>query len=88
MKRLTIKSKGCMWPTVMWQNSQLVIFYLGEYEDDVEVKEICELDFEKIFLQLDRGGSVFITTNPNLKSSYSEGPMESAATSDLLRDYV
>jgi hypothetical protein len=65
-RRLIIKSKDRMWPTVIWQGTQLVIYYLGEDEDDVEVRETHGIDFEEFFLHLDRGGSVFVTMKPRL----------------------
>lgn len=63
-RRLIIKSKDRMWPTVIWQGTQLVLYYLGEDEDDVEVRETHGIDFEEFFLHLDRGGSVFVTMKP------------------------
>ena len=63
-RRLIIKSKDRMWPTVIWQGTQLVVYYLGEDEDDVEVRETHGIDFEEFFLHLDRGGSVFVTMKP------------------------
>ena len=70
MKRLIIKSKDRMWPTVIWQGSQLVVYYLGENEDDVQVRETHGIDFEEFFLHLDKGGSVFVTLKPQ------SGPIE------------
>jgi hypothetical protein len=63
-RRLIIKSEDRMWPTVIWQGTQLVVYYLGEDEDDVEVRETHGIDFEEFFLHLDRGGSVFVTMKP------------------------
>lgn len=60
-RRLIIKSKDRMWPTVIWQGTQLVIYYLGENDDEVEVRETRGIDFEEFFLHLDRGGSIFVT---------------------------
>ncbi len=64
MKRLIIKGKDRVWPTVIWHGSQLVVYYLGEDENDVEVRETHGIDFEEFFLHLDRGGSVFVTLRP------------------------
>ena len=47
MKRLIIKSKNRMWPTVIWQGTQLVLYYIGEDESDVEVRETRGIDFEE-----------------------------------------
>ncbi len=65
MKRLIIKSKNRMWPTVIWQGTQLVLYYIGEDESDVEVRETRGIDFEEFFLHLDRGGSIFVTMKPD-----------------------
>jgi len=64
MKRLLIKSKGKMWPTVIWQGTQLVVYYMGEGDDEGEVRETRGIDFEEFFLHLDNGGSVFVTVKP------------------------
>ncbi len=64
MRRLVIKGRGRLWPTVTWRDSQLVVYYLGEDADDTRVEETREIDFEKLLLRLDRGDSVFITTKP------------------------
>jgi hypothetical protein len=88
MKRLIIKSKDKLWPTVVWQGSQLVVYYLGENEDNVEVKETRELDFEEFFLHLDHGGSVFVTMKPRSGSHDCDSPPASEAATELLQDYV
>lgn len=67
MKRLIIKSKDRMWPTVIWQGTQLVVYYLGAEAEDVEVRETHGIDFEEFFLHLDRGGSIFVTMKPGVQ---------------------
>jgi hypothetical protein len=64
MKRLLIKPKGNLWPTVIWQGTQLVLFYLSDDDDRVEVRETRGIDFEEFFLHLDKGGSIFVTMKP------------------------
>jgi len=64
MKRFLIKPKDRLWPTVLWQGTQLVVFYLNEVDDSVEVKETRGINFEEFFLHLDRGGSIFVTMKP------------------------
>jgi len=64
MKRLLIKSKGKMWPTVIWQGTQLVVYYMREGDDEVEVRETRGIDFEEFFLHLDKRGSIFVTVKP------------------------
>ena len=61
MKKLIIKSKDRIWPTVVWQGSRIITFFLGEEEDKNEVRETAGIDFEEFFLHLDRGGSIFVT---------------------------
>jgi len=58
-----------MWPTVIWQGTELVVYYLGEDMDDVEVRETRGIDFEEFFLHLDRGGSIFVTMKPGSAES-------------------
>ncbi|MGD0802909.1 MAG: hypothetical protein ABSA11_02420 [Candidatus Bathyarchaeia archaeon] len=86
MKRLILRSKDNLWPTVVWQGSQLVVYYLGEDEDDVEIRETRELDFEEFFLHLDRGGSVFVTMNPHSELPYLNCPLVSEPGDELLQD--
>lgn len=88
MKRLIIKSKNSLWPTVIWKDSQLLVYYLGENEDDIKVKETREIDFEAFFLHLDNGGSVFVTMKPRLGAHDYGSPSVSEASSELLQDYV
>jgi hypothetical protein len=88
MKRLIMKSKNSLWPTVVWKGSQLLVYYLGENEEEVEVRKTCEIDFEEFFLHLDKGGSVFVTLRPSPSLQVDEGPLESEPQSELLQDYV
>ncbi len=83
-----MKGNNSMWPTVVWKGSQLLVYYLGENEDEVEVRKTREIDFEEFFLHLDKGGSVFVTLRPRLGLQVDEGPLESDAPSELLQDYV
>lgn len=64
MNRLVLKGKEKMWPTVTWRDTQLVVYYLGEDDDEVNIRETRGIDFEELFLHLDNGGSVFITMKP------------------------
>ncbi len=64
LRRLVIKGKGKMWPTVTWLGTQLVVYYLSDYEDEVVVRETSGIDFDEFFLHLDCGGSVFVTVKP------------------------
>lgn len=64
MKRLIIKDSNSIFPTVIWQGTQLVVFYLGENDEEVEVRETRGIDFDELLLHLDRGGSVFLTVMP------------------------
>jgi len=53
-----------MWPTVIWQGTQLVVYYMREGDDEVEVRETRGIDFEEFFLHLDKRGSIFVTVKP------------------------
>jgi hypothetical protein len=64
MTKYFIKARDKMWPTVIWQGTQLVIYYMGDDPNDVEVRETRGIDFDELLLHIDRGGSVFITTRP------------------------
>lgn len=64
VRRLIIKEKGRMWPTVSWRDSQLVVYYLGEEDEDVSIEETRKIDFEELILRLDQGKSVFMTMRP------------------------
>ena len=88
MKRLIMKSNNSLWPTVVWKGSQLLVYYLGENEEEVEVRKMREIDFEEFFLHLDKGGSVFVTLRPRPDPQVDEGLLESEAPSELLQDYV
>lgn len=86
MKRLIIKGKDRMWPTVIWQGSRLVVYYLGEDESDVKVKETTGIDFEEFFLHLDKGDSIFVTIKPTTSMPITEAPVDTV-TSEL-HDYA
>ena len=83
-----MKGNNSMWPTVVWKGSRLLVYYLGENKDEVEVRKTPEIDYEEFFLHLDKGGSVFVTLSPRLDRQVAEGPLESDAPSELLQDYV
>ncbi len=64
MSKIFVKAEGKLWPTVLWQKTQLVVYFMGDETDDVEVRETRGIDFDEVLLHIDRGGSVFITTKP------------------------
>ncbi|HEX9913921.1 MAG TPA: hypothetical protein VGB32_03295 [Candidatus Bathyarchaeia archaeon] len=64
MTKYFIRAQDKMWPTVIWQGTQLVVYYMGDDPKDVEVRETRGIDFDELLLHIDRGGSVFITTRP------------------------
>jgi hypothetical protein len=49
---------------LLWKDS-IVIFYLGEKDDNVIIKETREINFEEILLQLYRGNAIFMTVKPS-----------------------
>lgn len=62
--RFMYKEEGRLWPKVAWEESRIVLYYLGAEPDDVTVEEAQEVDFEELLLRLDAGGSVFMTLKP------------------------
>lgn len=64
MSKIYVKVEGKLWPTVLWQKTQLVVYFMGDEPDDVVVRETRGIDFDEVLLHIDRGGSVFITTKP------------------------
>ena len=64
MRKYFVRAEGSVWPTVIWQGTRLVVFYMGDEPDDVQVRETRGIDFDELLLHIDRGGSVFITTQP------------------------
>jgi len=64
LRKLVFKGKGAIWPTVTWQGTGLIIYYLSEDDDDIVIKETRGINFDEFFLHLDCGGSIFVTTKP------------------------
>ena len=64
MKKFFIKAVDRIWPTVLWQGTQIVVYFLDENDDELEVRETRGIDFDELLCHIDRGGSVFITTKP------------------------
>lgn len=61
--KFIIKNKDKLWPTVVWQGTKLVVYYLDDLTEDVKIRESRGIDFEELLLHIDRGGSAFITTH-------------------------
>jgi hypothetical protein len=87
MKRLTLKGKNRIWPTVTWPETSIVVFYFSEDDTKVEIKETQGIDFEEFFLHLDRGGSIFVTLKnsselvPKLVENIEQfGPLDASCT--------
>ena len=64
MSKIFVKTEGNVWPTVLWQNTELVVYFMGDDPNDVEVRSTRGIDFDEVLLHLDLGGSVFITRKP------------------------
>ncbi len=69
MRKMVIKEEGEFWPKVVWRDMKLIIYYIGDREEDVTIVETRKMDFENILKNLERGRSVFITMKP------CKGPM-------------
>ena len=81
MRTLVIKGKDRLWPTVTWESTNLIVYYLGA-DDDVSIRETKEIDFDELFLHLDKGGSIFMTVRPPHPNQLVETPRDE---SDFLR---
>ena len=66
MRRLIMKAKDSIWPKVTWEDSQLVVYYLGDEVDDVRIEETREFNFEELFISLEAGKSVFMPLKPGV----------------------
>lgn len=64
MRRFFFKTGDRVWPDVTWEGSDLVVYYIGEEDDDVTIEETREIDFEELLLRLEAGSSVFMTMKP------------------------
>ena len=64
MSKIFVKTEGHVWPTVLWQKTELVVYFMGDNPEDVEVRNTRGIDFDEVLLHLDLGGSVFITRKP------------------------
>ena len=73
LRRLVFKGKGKMWPTVTWQGTQLVVYYLSDDDEGVVIRETSGIDFDEFFLHLDGGGSIFVTVRPEGGDSEGKG---------------
>lgn len=64
MKRLVIREEGDIWPTVVFEDRKLIIYYIGEREEDTIIEEMKEMNFKEILHNLERGKSIFMTMMP------------------------
>ena len=64
MRKFFAKSDTSVWPTVIWQGTQIVVYYLNEDDEIKDIDETRGIDFDELLCHIDRGGSVFITTKP------------------------
>jgi hypothetical protein len=67
--RMVFKERGRLWPKVAWEDSRLVVYYLGVDPEDVSVREAAEIDFEELLLRLDTGSSVYMTLKPRERAA-------------------
>ena len=64
MRKYFTRSGESVWPTVIWQGTQIVVYYLNEHDEISDIVETRGIDFDELLRHIDRGGSVFITTKP------------------------
>jgi hypothetical protein len=60
--KFLIKNNEKFWPTVLWQGTSIVTYYIDDLSDDVKIRESRGIDFDELLLHIDRGGSIFLTT--------------------------
>ena len=73
MSKIFVKTEGKVWPTVLWQNTELVVYFMGDNPEDVEIRSTRGIDFDEVLLHLDLGGSVFITRKPIDTDGFDRG---------------
>ena len=64
MRKYFTRSGDSVWPTVLWQGTQIVVYYLNQGDEINDITETRGIDFDQLLCHIDRGGSVFITTKP------------------------
>jgi hypothetical protein len=64
MRKFFTRSSDSVWPTVLWQGTQIVVYYLNQDDEISDIAETRGIDFDELLCHIDRGGSVFITTKP------------------------
>jgi hypothetical protein len=64
MRKYFTRSSDSVWPTVIWQGTQIVVYYLNQDDEIKDITETRGIDFDELLCHIDRGGSVFITTKP------------------------
>jgi hypothetical protein len=64
MRKYFTRSCDSVWPTVIWQGTQIVVYYLNEDDEVSDIVETRGIDFDELLCHIDMGGSVFITTKP------------------------
>jgi hypothetical protein len=64
MRKFFTRSGASIWPTVIWQGTQIIVYYLNQDDEINDIIETRGIDFDQLLCHIDRGGSVFITTKP------------------------
>jgi hypothetical protein len=64
MRKYFTRSGDSVWPTVIWQGTQIVVYYLNDDDEISDIVETRGIDFDELLCYIDRGGSVFITAKP------------------------
>lgn len=60
-QRFIIKNLDKLWPTVLWQGTSIVTYFIDDMTDDVKIKQSRGIDFDELLAHIDRGGSIFLT---------------------------
>ncbi|MEM2126830.1 MAG: hypothetical protein QXH67_01225 [Candidatus Bathyarchaeia archaeon] len=73
MRRLVIREEGDIWPTVVFGDRKLVIYYIGKRDEDTIIEEMKEINFKEILHNLERGKSIFMTIVPRKREIKRRG---------------
>jgi hypothetical protein len=57
-----VKNDKNLRPPAIWQKTKLLVYYMGDEPNYVSVRKTNDKDFDEVLLHIDKGGSIFITT--------------------------
>jgi hypothetical protein len=60
-QRFIVKNLDKLWPTVLWQGTSIVTYFIDDMTEDVKIRKSKGIDFDELLTHIDRGGSIFLT---------------------------